>query len=221
MAKVDALNATRARGLWLRTCSLALLCVIASGWPVTRRADAQSPPTSSTRSGAKTPLDKEADMVSWVVLADTYVDLDVDLLRVKLDEVYPGQFLPPRQKGNFVVYGPGPGQFFVQANMPGAAGMFLVPSVPGPYTEFSDFQKNISDHALRRKAEAQRCWLSVDLIHKNTTNRDAYRFVEQVLAKLAPADAAFLVQPSKLITIPFDETVRRRLANGEQMVPGL
>ena len=53
-------------------------------------------------------------MVSWVVLANTYVELGVDLLRAKLDEIYPGQFLPPRQNGNFVVNGPGPGQLLVQ-----------------------------------------------------------------------------------------------------------
>jgi hypothetical protein len=89
---------------------------------------------------------------------------------------------------------------------------------PRAYTEFSDFQKKITDPSLRRQAEAQKCWLSVDMAHKNTTSEDAYRFIEQVLAKLAPADAAFLVHPSKLVTIPFDDDVRHRMASGSQAV---
>jgi hypothetical protein len=186
----------------------ASLCAVAVAWIGTQRADAQS--SSASRA--------EREMISWVVLSNTYVALDVGLLRAKLDEIYPGQFLPPRDKGNFVVNGPGFGQLFVNANMPGAAGMFLVISVPGPYTEFSDFQKKITDPSLRRQAEAQKCWLSVDMAHKNTTSEDAYRFIEQVLAKLAPADAAFLVHPSKLVTIPFDDDVRRRMASGSQAV---
>ncbi|HEY2840461.1 MAG TPA: hypothetical protein VGJ26_14995 [Pirellulales bacterium] len=60
-------------------------------------------------------------MIAWVVLANSFVDWELDSLRTKLDEVYPGQFLPPRDKGNFVVDGPTPGQFFIQANIPGAA----------------------------------------------------------------------------------------------------
>lgn len=202
----------------LVACFLAFLLAIVLVGLRASRVDAQSAVRRSQQSNTM-PSGGEREMISWVVLANTYVDLNVDLLRAKLDEVYPGQFLPPRQRGNFVIDGPGPGQLFVQANMPGAAGMFLVISVPGRYTEFSDFQNNIADPSLRRKAEAQKCWLSVDLVHQNTTNEDAYRFIEQVLAKLAPADAAFLVHPSKLVTIPFDDNVRRRLANGEQMTP--
>ena len=83
-------------------------------------------------------------MISWVVLSNTYVDLKVDSLREKLDEVYPGQFLPPRDK-NFVIDGPTPGQFFIKSNIAGAAGMFMVISVPASYTEFSDFAEVIAD----------------------------------------------------------------------------
>jgi hypothetical protein len=72
----------------------------------------------------------------------------------------------------------------------------------------------------QRKAEAQNCWLSVDLIHNNTTEEDAYRFIAQVLAKLAPADAAFPVHPAKLITIEFDDALRRNLAKGERILAG-
>ncbi|HLJ65656.1 MAG TPA: hypothetical protein VKT70_16210, partial [Stellaceae bacterium] len=52
---------------------------------------------------------QDREMVSWVVLANTYIDYTVDSLRAKLDEIYPGQFLPPRDKGNFVIDGPTPG----------------------------------------------------------------------------------------------------------------
>jgi hypothetical protein len=187
----------------------ASLLAIALAWIQMPGSDAQSAAPSRV----------EDEMVSWVVLSNTYVDLDVARLRAKLDEIYPGQFLPPRDKGNFVVSGPGFGQLFVSAHMSGAAGMFLVISVPGPYTEFSDFQRKISDPLLRRQAEVQKCWLSVDMIHKSTTDEDAYRFIEQVLAKLAPTDAAFLVHPSKLVTIPFDDELRGRMEKGTPIVP--
>jgi hypothetical protein len=156
-------------------------------------------------------------MISWVVLSNTYVDLKVDSLRENLDEVYPGQFLPPRDK-NFVIDGPTPGQFFIKSNIAGAAGMFMVISVPASYTEFSDFAGVIADPALLRNVKAQCCWLSVDLVHRLTTDADAYRFIEQVLAKLAPQDAAFLVHPEKRITMPFNDDIRRRLANGAQIL---
>jgi hypothetical protein len=158
-------------------------------------------------------------MISWVVLSNTYVDLKVDSLREKLDEVYPGQFLPPRDK-NFVIDGPTPGQFLIKSNIAGAAGMFMLISVPASYTEFSDFAEVIADPALLRKVEAQCCWLSVDLVHRFTTDADAYRFIEQVLGKLAPPDTAFLVNPEKRITLPFDEDIRRRLTKGEQIPSG-
>jgi hypothetical protein len=157
-------------------------------------------------------------MVSWVVLANSYVELSVDVLRQKLDEVFPGQFLPPRPKGTFVVAGPSPGQFMIASAIPGDAGIFLLNSVPGPYTDFSDFAEAITDPSLLQKVKAQCCWLSVDLIHRSTTDEDAYHFIEQVLAKLAPADAAFLVHPSKLTTIVFDDDIRRRFAKGEQIL---
>lgn len=93
--------------------------------------------------------------------------------------------------------------------------MFHLYSVPGPYTVFSDFADHIEDAALRQLAEAQECWLSVDLIHKHTTEQEAYRFIGKVLAKLAPPDAAVLVHPSRLVTLRFDDDVRRRLASSE------
>jgi len=157
-------------------------------------------------------------MISWVVLANSYVDLGLDEVRQKLDEVYPGQFLPPRQKGNFVVAGRAPNQFMIMSNIPGAAGIFFMNNIPGPYTDFSRFAEAISDPALRSGVAKQCCWLSVDLIHRTTTDEEAYRFIEQVLAKVAPADAAFLVDPGKGITVAFDDGIRRRFANGERIL---
>lgn len=156
-------------------------------------------------------------MVSWVVLSNTHVEFKLDQVRKKLDELYPGLFLPPRDKGNFLVAGPVPGQFLIQSSAPAAAGTFLLQSVPGPYTKFSDFAAWITNLALRQKAEAQCCWLSVDLVIKHTTEEDAYRFIGRLLAKLAPADAAVLVHPTKPIAIPFDDSVRRRLAADGQI----
>jgi hypothetical protein len=170
---------------------------------------------------AKGASPQEEGMVSGVVLANTYLDLTLELVRAKLDEVFPGEFLPPRDQGNFVVDGAAPGQFFINAHMPGAAGMFFLNNVPGPYGEFSNFAHAIADASMRRDAAAQRCWLSVDLIHKASNHEKAYRFIERVLAKFAPADAAFLVHPSKLITLRFDDDLRVRLAKAEGILPNL
>jgi hypothetical protein len=162
---------------------------------------------------------QEREMIALVVLANTYVDMRLDSLRAKLDEIYPGQFLPPRENGNFVIDGPTPGGFLIQANLLGVAGMFLLHNVPGPYWKFSDFAKAIEDPSMRRQAIAQCCWLSVDRVIKNRGDEGAYRFIGQVLAKLAPPDAAFLVHPSKLVTISFDDELRGRLARGERILP--
>jgi hypothetical protein len=163
---------------------------------------------------SRTLADEPPDIISRVVLANSYVALDLDSLRAKLEELYPGQFLPPHIKGSFVVAGPKPGQFLIQSNVAGAAGIFLLTSVPKSYTQFSDFSKTIADGPFRRQAEAQCCWLSVTLISNSKGDADAYRFVEQVLAKLAPADAAFLVDPAKRVTIAFDDAIRSRFASG-------
>ncbi|HEX3939064.1 MAG TPA: hypothetical protein VHX43_16285 [Xanthobacteraceae bacterium] len=172
------------------------------------RADAQSLSQAS-------PAAAKHKMVSWVVLTGGYVDLSLDEVRQKLDEVYPGQFLPPRQKGNFVIAGPARGQFMIFSIIPGAAGIFLLNNIPGPYTDFSDFAGAISDPSIRSGVAKQCCWLSVDLIHRTTTDEEAYRFIEQVLARVAPADAAFLVDPDKGATIAFGDKVRSRFAKGE------
>jgi hypothetical protein len=156
-------------------------------------------------------------MVSWVVLSKTYVSLDTGSLSKKLDELYPGRFLPAGQQANFVVGGKIPGQFIVKSTIAGAAGIFMLFSVPGPYTDVSDFAGFIADPSLRRKAEAQTSWLSVDLIGKITTDEEAYRFIGAVLAKLAPADTAVLVKPATNSTTLFDDKVRTQLASGQFM----
>jgi hypothetical protein len=163
--------------------------------------------------------DGELEMISWVVLANTYVELKLDSLRQKLDELYPGQFLPPRLQGNFAVLGPAPGQFLIQCHVAGSAGAFMLNTIRGSYTESYDIAAAIADSSLRRAVESQSCWLSVDLVHQHTTDEDAYRFISQVLAKLAPADAAFLVHPATRSTIAFDDDIRRRLASGEPILP--
>jgi len=154
-------------------------------------------------------------MISLVVLSGSYVDLDVQSLSKALDELYPGKFVPLEQQANFVVGGRVPGQFLVKSTIPGAAGMFMVQSVPGPYTEFSDFARFITDASLRRKAEAQQCWLSIDLIHMFKDKDQAYRFIAVALAKLAPADAAVLVKPETNSTVLFTAELRSRLAAGQ------
>jgi len=158
-------------------------------------------------------------MVSWVVLSKSYVELDLDKLRAKLDEVFPGEFVPQRDEGCYVVEGPVKGaQFLIQSRVAGAGGTFMLNSVPGPYTVFSDFAIFIKDRTVKRQARAQRNWLSIDLIgkHSISTEDDAYRFIGRALAALAPRDASFLVHPTRRIVIAFDGEVRRRLGNGEQ-----
>jgi hypothetical protein len=202
----------------LALCIFSLIStIIAAGLDSSETKAQALPAIAQNSNGAASPSVGRWEMISWVVLSNTYVDLKVDLLRAKLDEVYPRQFLPPRDK-NFVIDGPTPGQFFIKSNITGAAGMFMLISVPASYTEFSDFAEVTADKELLRKVKAQCCWLSVDLVHRLTTDADAYRFIEQVLAKLAPQDAAFLVHPDKRITMPFNDDMRRQLATGAQIL---
>jgi hypothetical protein len=161
---------------------------------------------------------RDREMISLVVLSSTYVELTQDALRESLDRIYPGHFLPLREQGTFVIDGNEPGvEFLIQSDIPDATGMFLLYSVPGPYTAVSDFAEHVADMALRRLAQAQTCWLSVDLIHRYATDEEAYRFIGSALAQLAPPDAAVLVHPSRLIAIAFNEQVRRELAGTGQI----
>ncbi len=191
------------------------LLAIALTWAGLSSAGAQSLSGPAGRSPAPSGGSPGRQMISLVVLSSSYVDLDVHSLSKALDEIYPGKFVPLEQQANFVVGGRIPGQFLVKSTIPGAAGMFMVQSVPGPYTEFSDFARFITDASLRRKAEAQQCWLSIDLIHMFANKDDAYRFIAGALAKLAPADAAVLVKPETNAAVFFTAELRSKLAAGQ------
>jgi len=156
------------------------------------------------------------DMVSLVVLSQSTPALTLDSVRSTLDAVYPGQFLPPREEGNFVIDGAVPGAtYMIQCTVPDASGMFMLHNVPGPYSEFSDFPSHLGG-AIRDLALQQQCWMSVDVIGKYGTADDAYRFIGRLLAQLAPPDSAVLLHPSKMMATAFNETVRRQLAVGDQ-----
>jgi len=187
-------------------CMIGSLLAVALTWAGLSSASAQRPPADRS---------PRREMISLVVLSNSCVDLDVRSLSKALDEIYPGKFVPLEQQANFVVGGRNPGQFLVKSTIPGAKGMFMVLSVPGPYTEFSDFARFITDASLRRKAEAQQCWLSIDLIHMFANKDEAYRFIAVALAKLAPADAAVLVKPETNSAVVFTAELRSQLAAGQ------
>jgi hypothetical protein len=211
----------QAMGKWPALSIFGLALAIVAAWSGSSESATQlNPMVAQLSSGAPALSRGRREMISWVVLSNTYVNLKRASLLKKLDDVYPGQFLPPNDK-NFAVDGPTPAGFLIKSTVAGASGMFMLISVPGSYTEYSDFAEAVTDAALLRKIKAQCCWLSVDLIGQGAGEADgAYRFIEQVLARLAPPDAAFLVHPSKLVTIPFDDELRRRLANGEKIQAG-
>jgi hypothetical protein len=155
------------------------------------------------------------DMVSLVALMPSWHELTVEEVRESLDALFPGAFLPPREEGNFVIEGPVPGaSYLIQCTVPEHSGMFLMHNVPGPYSEFSDYLAHVSHPELRELAVKQSCWLSVDLMHRHTTDEDGYRFVSAALAKLAPSDTAVLLHPSRYVAVPFTVEVRRTLASG-------
>jgi hypothetical protein len=156
-------------------------------------------------------------MISLVALSDSYVELTVEALRQHLAQLYPGHFATGAQD-SFVIEGAVPGaQFMIKSMAPGASGIFLLHHVPGPYTDVSDFANYIEDSALLRRAQAQSCWLSVDRLGVMGTERDAYPFIANVLAHLAPAETAALVHPATQTTIAFDNEVRRQLASGGEI----
>ena len=196
-------------------CMLGSLLAVALTWAGLSGAAAQNLSGSAGRSPAPSGGSPGRQMISLVALSRSYVDLDVHSLSKALDELYPGKFVPLDQQENFVVGGRIPGQFLVKSTIAGAAGMFMVQSVPGPYTEFSDFAQFIADAALRRKAEAQQYWLSIDLIHMFTNKDEAYRFIAAGIAKLAPADAAVVVKPENNSTVLFNAELRSKLAAGQ------
>jgi hypothetical protein len=174
--------------------------------------------TACADASAQTRSAGEPEGLIRVVLADSPIRFDLDALRQKLEELYPGQFVPPRAKGSFVVAGRVRGQYIIQSNVGGAAGIFILNSGTEPFAGLSDFTKTIPDGPTRRSVEAQCCWLAISLMYKARPDAEAFRFVEQALAKLAPPDANFLVDPTKRITVPFDEAMRRSFARGEMIL---
>jgi hypothetical protein len=165
-------------------------------------------------SQAASPQRDKRPMISLVALSNTYTAFDTGIVSRKLDELYPGKFLPLDQQENFVVGGPSPKPLLIKSTMPGRAGMFMLLSVRAPYTEFSDFAGFIADPAFRRKAEAQAAWFSIDLIGKIGSNEDAYRFIAAALVKLAPDDAVIVVKPETRAAMVLDDALRRQLAEG-------
>lgn len=194
---------------------LGSLLAVALTWAGLTSADAQNSSGLAGRSPGPSGGAPRREIISLVVLSGSYLDLDVQSLSKSLDELFPGKFVPLEQQANFVVGGRVPGQFLVKSTIPGVAGMFMVQSVPAPYTEFSDFARVIADSSLRRKAEAQRSWLSIDLIHMFANKDEAYRFIAVALAKLAPADAAILVTPETNSAVVFTAELRSQLAAGQ------
>jgi hypothetical protein len=161
------------------------------------------------------PPDGGHDMVSIVALMPSWELIPVDVVREELDALFPGEYLPPREAGNFVVEGPAEhSSYLVNCTVAHHQGTFLIYNVPGPYGEFSDFLRHIEDAELRAVAAAQPCWMSVDLIDKRSSREDAFRFIGAVLAKLAPPDCTLLVHPSRYMVIPFTSDVRAVLASG-------
>lgn len=159
--------------------------------------------------------DGDCDMVSLVVLAPSWQPWSTESVRAELDALFPGQFLPPREAGNFVIDGPIPdATYLVQCTVSGYAGMFLIHNVPGPYSAFSDFLPHIEDPDLRRLAAEQPCWLSVDSMHRHTSDEEAVRFVAAVTGTLAPADSVLLVHPSRYLTARFTRDIRATLVSG-------
>jgi len=150
-------------------------------------------------------------MISWIVLFNTFADFTEDSLRTELDQLWPGQFLPQRDDGSFVVEGVVPGQFMIKSCVPGASGVFLFDNVPGPYSDFSDLIDHIPDASLRDIARAQGCWMAVDLT-AGPGEAEGYKFIGSALARLAPPDAAVLLHPSLGTAMRFTAEVRRALA---------
>lgn len=156
-------------------------------------------------------------MISLVALAPTWRERSVDEIRKDLDETFPGQFLPPRNEGSFVIEGPIEGaSYLVQCTVPNYSGMYLIQNVPSQYSAVSDYLDHIKDPEVRKLADSQACWLSVDLMHQHTTKEDAYRFIGLVLGKLAPEDAALLVHPSRFHVARFSAQLRAALAAGDE-----
>src|SRR5215472_16820779 len=154
-------------------------------------------------------------MISWVVLSKTRAELTLDSLRVQLERLYPGRFLPPQDRRNFVIDGASPrAQFLIQASIAGSVGLYMLENVAANEEEFSDFAANVSDEALRKSILEHEARLSVDLIEA-APDQDCHSFIGKVIAALAPADSTVLVDPDRQRAIRFDAELRGQLMRGE------
>ncbi|MDC7789336.1 hypothetical protein PQJ75_20035 [Rhodoplanes sp. TEM] len=154
-------------------------------------------------------------MVMLVALSNTHVPIVATALTAEFRSVFPRHFLTSGDDGSFVAAGPLDGlQVFAKSLVPGASGFFMVQSVPGPYSDVSKAPGRIGDPAMRERALAQTCWLSVELVHTWASPEDARRFIARTMARLAPDDTAVLLRPPDG-AVAFDAAVRARLAAGE------
>jgi hypothetical protein len=157
-------------------------------------------------------------MISWVVLSKTRAELTLDSLRAQLDRLYPGLFLPPQDRKNFVIDGVSPGaQFLIQASIAGSVGLYMLQNVAANDAEFSDFAVDAGDASLCKSILEQEARLSVELIEA-APDQDCRRFIGKVLGALAPADSTVLVNPDRRMAIRFDEELRGQLMREE--LPG-
>jgi hypothetical protein len=119
--------------------------------------------------GKKTSSPRHAghNMISLVALASTWRKRSVDEIRQDLDETFPGEFLPPRSEGNFVIEGPAEGaSYCVQCTIPNYTGMFLIHKVPRQYSAFSDYLQHIKFLLLGGTFHFDLYVFSFSILHK-------------------------------------------------------
>ena len=159
------------------------------------------------------PLDGH-QMTSLVLLSKSYIDLDIDRLRTVLDALFPGEFLPPRDSGNFVVDGPvKQAMFMIMSNIEGYSGGFMLNSVPATYDHYSDYRNYIQDPEILSAVSSHKCWLSVDRLMPQGTTEEHYRFIGLLLSALAPDDSIAVVHPSKMHVVLFNQTICEKLSS--------
>ena len=154
-------------------------------------------------------------MISWVVLSKTRARLTLDSLRAQLEQLYPGRFLPPQDRKNFVIDGASLGaQFLIQASIAGPAGLYMLENVVANDAELSDFAANVSDASLRKSILEHEARLSLDLIEA-AIDQHCHRFIGKVLGALAPADSTVFVNADRRRAIRFDAELRGQLMREE------
>ena len=110
----------------------------------------------------------------------------------------------------------GKGSFAIQCMVDGYAGFYIVNSVPGPYSAFSDFLAAVEDPEVKRLASEQSCWFSIDSVRAYATAR-MRTFIALLLSVIAPSDSSILVHPARGIARKFTPEVWRQLAAGDNV----